>query len=510
MKILLINPLCQPSLWENEIVSREPPLGLCYIAAVLERDGHEVMILERRRIIDKRERTKENLEQLDIETYKRIKSLNPEYVGITATTPLIMDAYRTAKIVKGANPDIKIMMGGCHPTAEPVRTLLDCREIDVVCIGEGEFTFLDFVNGYPLDKINGIAYRDGKEVVFTEPRTFYENLDDLPFPARHLLDRDYYFSPQAMTIRGLYLTQTTILAARGCPYKCTFCQSGQLARAGKGRYVRFRSPERVVEEINHLVNDFGINGLLFAEDMFSLKKENVLKICELFMKEGLHKKIKWAANLRVDATDKELFKIMKDAGCVQIVYGCESGSQKTLDRLMKRTTVEKNYDAIRLTKEAGLTVEANVMIGLPDETEDDFFDTINFLNKAQPDRVNRGKFYPLPGTPIYEELIKGGRLEEPANWDDLWDKYVAKDFTFTKIPEEMFAILQAKMDRSVTYPINYIYKIKNNWKTHPSMALRQMVLMMLHCAVLYMPLGFQRYARIIAEKIRVQSRYVAE
>ena len=316
MRICLINPLCQPSLWENEIVSHWPPLRLAYIASILERYGHEVKILERRRIIDQKRRTEENLMELDRATAKYIKSFKPDVVGITATTPLIMDAYRTAKIVKEIDPYIRVMIGGCHPTAEPERTLRECSEIDALSIGEGEMTFLDFVNGKPLKEIEGVAYKENGQMVFTKARTFYPEIDDLPFPARNLLDRDFYFSSQSMTIRGFYLNQTTILAARGCPYKCTFCQSGQLAKAGIGKYVRFHSPERVIAEIEHLVKDFKINGLLFAEDMFSIKAENVYNICELMLKVGLNKEIKWAANLRVDSADKELFQTMKDAGCV--------------------------------------------------------------------------------------------------------------------------------------------------------------------------------------------------
>ncbi|MFQ5456696.1 MAG: B12-binding domain-containing radical SAM protein [Nitrospirota bacterium] len=510
MKILLITPLCQPSLWENEISSRWPSLGLCYIASVLKREGYEVSIFERRRIIDRNRRTEENLRALDKETIRYIKSFNPSFIGITATTPLIMDAYRVARLIKEGYPSIRIMVGGCHPTAEPVRTLKDCPEIDAVCIGEGEFTFLDFVRGLPLQEINGIAYREDNKIKLTPKREFYKDIDTIPFPARELLDRDYYFSPQGMTMRGYYLRATTLLAARGCPFRCAFCQSGQLSKVGTGKYVRFHSPKLVIEEIKQLIKEFDINGLLFAEDMFSIKKDNVNAICELMIKEGIHKKIKWAANLRVDAVDRELFKIMKEAGCIQIVYGCESGSQRTLDRLQKRTTVEMNYEAIRLAKEEGITVESNIMIGLPGETEDDFQETIEFLKNSRPDRINRGKLYPLPGTPIYEELLKAGEIREIKNWNDIWDRYVATELTFADISPRRFAMLQAKMDRTVVYPINYICKIKNNLKIYPMMALRQAVLMVVHCSVLYLPLSFQRFARRIAGLLRIQSKYVAE
>jgi anaerobic magnesium-protoporphyrin IX monomethyl ester cyclase len=504
MRVCLINPLCQPSLWENEIISHEPPLGLCYIASILEKNGHKIKILERRRIIDRRRRTEKNLRRLDEETYKQIRAFSPEYVGITATTPLIMDAYRVAKITKRVNSNIKVMIGGPHPTAEPIRTLQDCKEIDVVCIGEGEFTFLEFVESHSFDKIQGIAYRDNGKVVFTEQRDFCQNIDSLSFPARHLLDRNHYFSPQSTTIRGNYLIGTTILAARGCPYKCTFCQSSHLSKIAKGEYVRFHSPEFVIEEIKSLIKNYRIQGILFAEDTFSLKKSNVYNICELLAKEGISKKIKWAVNLRVDIVDTELLKLMKRAGCVQVIYGCESGSQNTLDRLQKKTTVEQNYRAVELTKRAGLCCEVNVMVGLPGETEVDFLKTIEFLKRAKPDRIVKGKLYPLPGTSIYEELKEKNIIEEPLNWNDLWDLYVHTDFTFASVARERFTKLYLRMDREAVYRRNYWNEIRNLAKKHPLKVATKSITMLMHLGVLYLPKSIQKTIQAMIDRVKVR------
>lgn len=505
MKALLIHPLSQSGLWENEIVSHEPPLGICYIAAVLEKSGHDVRLMERRRIIGRKKRSPENMAELDRETIRLIAAFAPDVVGITATTPLISDACKVAAMVKGINPAVRVMAGGCHPTAEPERTLRDAPGMDAVCIGEGEFAFLEFTEGKPLKDIKGIAYMEGGKAVFTEKRPFFQELDDLPFPARHLLERGHYFSPQSTTIRGNRLVGTTFLTARGCPHKCTFCQSGYLARSGAGKYTRFHSPEYVVQQIKALVKDFGVQGLLFAEDIFSLRKENVFQVCELLIKEGLQGRLKWAANLRVAAAEPELLSLMKRAGCVQVIYGCESGSQDTLERLKKKTTVEQNYRAVEVTKASGLSCEVNVMVGLPGETEEDILKTIGFLRRAKPDRIVKGKLYPLPGTPIYGELKASGVIAEPSNWDDLWERHVRSDFTFASVSPERFNRLYVKLDREAVYRRNYLSEIKNLMGKDNLRALKRTLVMLIHLSVLYLPLSVQKVVHRAVDRVKARS-----
>ena len=504
MRVCLINPLSQANLWEGEIASHEPPLGLCYLASVLEKNGHKVKIIERRRFIGNRRRNEANLNALDREIYKQIKSFNPAFVGITATTPLIMDAYRLTRVVKQADDNIKIMAGGCHPTARPKRVLEDSSEIDAVCIGEGEFVFLEFVQGRPLDQIKGIAYRNDGEIAFTQQRDFYQDIDDLPFPSRHLLDRKHYFSAQSTTIRGNHLAATTVLTARGCPYKCVFCQAGFLAKSGKGRFVRFRSPASVIEEIKRLIKDFAIGGIFFAEDMFSLELKNVFNLCELFIKAGLNKKIEWAANLRVDAAKPGLLKLMKQAGCIQVIYGCESGSQDILDRLEKRASVEQNYKAVEITKKAGLFCEVNVMMGLPQETEGDFLKTIEFLKRAKPDRIVKSKLYPLPGTPLYEDLKSKNIIKEPDNWNDLWDIYVNADFTFADMRYEKFIKLCLRLDREVIYRRNYINEIKNIMKKSFILGVVKIFTMVFHLFILYLPVSAQKILQRFIDSLKAR------
>ena len=510
MKVLLINPLIQKCQWENDIASKWPPLGIAYIAAVLERNNHQVKILERRLLAGIKPRTKEHLREIDDLTIKEIKEFKPNIVGITAATPLIMDAYQTAKLVKGVSSSIITVVGGAHPTAEPISCLEECSEIDIVCRGEGELTMLDLAKGFSLDKIDGINFRKNNKIVSTPDRQVWENLDKMPFPAYHLLDKNFYFKPTSVLIRGFYLKGMTIIAARGCPFNCAFCQSSQLVRSNKGRFLRFHSPEYVIKMIKHLIDNYKIKGFLFAEDIFSLDRENMTKICNLLIKEGLDKKIKYAVNLRVDTIDEELLKLLKKSGCVRAIYGFESGSDRVLEIMNKRTTLEQNLRAVELTKKVGITCEASILIGVPGEKEEDLKKTLKFLKKSRPDRVIRSKFFPIPGTAFYYQLLEKGIIKKPKNWDILMEKYTLSDFTFADMSKKRFRKIWSKLDREVTLPINYMFAIKTNWRSRPLVALRQFLLMIIHRAMLYLPFRIQDFAKKLAEKFRIKSKYVFE
>ncbi len=508
MRVLLINPLSQPSYWENDIAAKWPPLGLCYLAAVLEKEGHQVKILERRLLSGVRKRTPEQLAWVDKQMLKELAEFRPELVGITATTPLIMDAYATAKAIKGLDSSIKIIIGGPHPTAEPELCLEECPAVDIVCKGEGELTMLDLADKKPLAEIEGIFHRQGKEIKATPARAVWPNLDELPYPAYHLLDKDFYFKPTSVLIRGFHLVGTTILAARGCPFTCKFCQSSQIVRSNKGRFLRFHSPQYVVGNIKYLIDNFGVEGILFAEDIFSIDRDNMIKICRLLIEEGLNKKIKFAINLRVDTIDQELLKLFRQAGCVRAVYGHESGSDRVLGLMNKRTSRAQNLASVQMTKAAGITCESSILVGLPGEKKEDFLQTISFLKTAKPDRVIRSKFFPIPGSVFYDELLRQKKITKPKDWNELSDKYTLNDFTFAQMTPLEFRRLYAKMDREATLPINYCFAIKTNLRRHPLVALRNLLLMIIHRAILYLPLRVQDVVKKTAFLLRIKSKFV--
>ena len=510
MRICLVNPLIQNSMWENDLAAKWPPLGIAYIAAVLENAGHEVKILERRWIIGSRKRTPKNMLALDEATRTTLREFKPDIVGITGTTPQVSDAFRTARIVKQTDFSTLVVMGGCHATVEPERTLAQCSYIDIVVRGEGEEPMKELAAGVSPTNVEGLTLRSATGFVHNPPRKFVEDLDQLPYPARHLLDRKIYFTPTATTLRGFYLNATNVFTTRGCPYSCSFCARDCIAKANTGPYVRFQSPEYVMDEIQYLISNYGVNGILFAEDIFALKRARVESICEEMLSSGISKKISWGTNLRVDFAKPELLQLMQKAGCVRIIYGCESGSQRILSLLGKKVTVEQNEAAVRTTKEAGISCEVNMMLGLPTETESDILATIEFLKRCQPDRINKGKLYPIPGTQLYKQFLEDGTIQEPDNWDELWDKYVASDYTFANVAPERFSELFAKFEREVSLPINYKFHILTNIKRHPLYALQQSLLMASHMTVMhaFSKKGRQN-ARKAAELFRIKSRMVA-
>ncbi|MBI5115655.1 B12-binding domain-containing radical SAM protein [Candidatus Poribacteria bacterium] len=510
MRVCLINPLIQNSMWENDLAAKWPPLGIAYIAAALEKAGHEVRILERRWLIGGRKRTHENLAALDDLTRAVLGGFGPAIVGVTATTTQISDAYRTAKIVKRLDSSIQVIVGGCHATVEPASTLDQCPEIDAVVRGEGEEVMCEIASGAPFPTIKGLTLRGGLGIIHNPIRAFVQDLDQLPYPARHLLDRQTYFSSNGTTLRGFFLNATNVFTTRGCPYSCSYCARDCLAAANTGPYVRFQSPEYVMNEITHLMNEYGVDGILFAEDIFALRKARVELLCEKMLSSGISGRIRWGTNLRVDCVTPALLKLMREAGCVRIIYGCESGSQRILDLLGKKANVEQNEAAVRHTKEAGISCEVNMMMGLPTETADDILATISFLKRCHPDRINKGKLYPIPGTRLYKEFLANGIISKPDNWDDLWDKYVAADFTFADMTPQRFNELFAKFEREVSLPTNYKFHISTNLWKHPLYALEQSVLMATHLAVMHaFSTKGRRRVRKAAEVFRVKSRLVA-
>jgi len=272
--------------------------------------------------------------------------------------------------------------------------------------------------------------------------------------------------------------------------------------------LRFHSPEYVIGKIKYLIDKFNVEGILFAEDIFSIDRANMVKICQLLIKEGLNKKIKFAVNLRVDTIDKELLDLFREAGCVRAIYGHESGSDRVLKIMGKRTTRAQNVASVKMTKAAGITCESSILVGVPAERKEDFLQTISFLKEAKPNRVIRSKFYPIPGTVFYKELLEQRRIEKPQNWNELSDKYTLSDFTFDEMTPREFRKLYAKMDREATLPINYLFAIKTNWQKYPLIALRNFLLRIIHCSILYLPLAFQDFIKKISFSLRIKSKFV--
>jgi radical SAM superfamily enzyme YgiQ (UPF0313 family) len=365
------------------------------------------------------------------------------------------DVGHISRLVKDSCSNAAIILGGPHPSGEPALSLNENPCVDMVVRGEGEFTLLDIAEEMPSKDIKGIYYRDGDSVVSTAPREVIKNIDELPMPARHLLDMKFYTRPSRFTSRNLSLRTTSIFTARGCPYRCTFC-AGPLVFSGK---VRFHSAGRVVAEIEELVSRYGIEALYFAEDMFLSSKERAEELLGIFIKKGLNKKIRWMAQAKASIITDELLGLMKDAGCVGIEYGFESGSQRVLDLMNKRLKIDESLRAARLTRKARLRFQANIIVGYPGEREDDFTKTISFIKKVKPNMVGFNIFMPLPGTPSYEQLKREGKAL--PKWDDIGDPE-APQINYADMPPATFERLYLQARLKVILPTNLRAFIADN------------------------------------------------
>jgi anaerobic magnesium-protoporphyrin IX monomethyl ester cyclase len=386
MKVLMINPPYNSSKYKF-IGLVAPPLGIAYIAAMLERNGVTVKILDAPAL------------EIDHETVKNeIQKYSPDVVAVTSVTPTIESALKTAKISKEACPNAITVLGGYHPTFT-YQEVLKNDFVDIVVCGEGEITMVELVEalekGKNLREVKGIATKNFK----TLPREIIEDLDSIPFPARHLLPMDEY------KILNMKLTTGTIVSGRGCPYKCSFCASSAM----HGQKLRLRSAENVVDEMEHLVSDHNIEMVAFMDDTFTLNKKRVYEICEIMKDRGLDNY--WGCTARVDTISEKLLKTMKDAGCITMFLGVESADQQVLNQVNKNTNINRIKKTFELTKDYGMRTIASVVLGMPGDTKRSIKNTIKFVKTLDPSYAVFSLATPYPGTDFYlkaasENLIK--------------------------------------------------------------------------------------------------------
>ncbi len=386
MKVLMINPPYSSSKYKF-IGLVAPPLGIAYIAAMLERNGVEVKILDSPALEYGHEAVK-----------KEIRAYSPDIVAITSVTPTIGSALKTAQISKEACPNAITVLGGYHPTFT-YQEVLKNDFVDIVVCGEGEQTMVELVdaveNGKNLRYVNGLATENFK----TPSRGIIEDLDSIPFPARHLLPMDEY------KILNMKLTTGTIVSGRGCPYKCSFCASSAM----HGQKLRLRSAENVVDEMEHLVNDHNIEMVAFMDDTFTLNKKRVYEICEAIKDRGLDNY--WGCTARVDTISEELLKAMKDAGCITMFLGVESADQQFLNEVNKMININRIKKTFELTKKYNMRTIASVVLGMPGDTKRSILSTIKFVKTLEPSYAVFSLATPYPGTDFYlkavsENLIK--------------------------------------------------------------------------------------------------------
>jgi anaerobic magnesium-protoporphyrin IX monomethyl ester cyclase len=422
MKILLIQP---PFYGFQNIASDRLYLGLAYLGAVLEKDGHEVLILNGEFYFDKMASESEKI-TINEEKYKKtfspdhyvykkilkdIVDFNPGAIAISFMTAGSTSAYYLAKQIKTALPDIKLIAGGIHPTLVPEEPLKN--GFDYVIRGEGEATTSELIKeleniNFEIRKIRGVVYKDNDQFIYNEDRPFIADLDSLPFPAFYLM-KDY--EKNAHSCKG-------IITSRGCPFDCTYCASKLLWT----QKVRFRSPQNVVQEIKDRYNKYGVTSFAFHDDTFTLRRQYVEDFCRSVL--ALDFKITWHCDTRGDTVDLPLLKLMHKAGCQHIYLGLESGSPRIQKLIKKNIDTNKVKQAVKLARRAGIETTIYFMAGFPDETAEDLQLSIEAMKELAPDYVIWSILTPYPGTAIWKIAEDRGLINiKECDWENFFHHY---------------------------------------------------------------------------------------
>ena len=408
LKVVLVNPpLTVEERYGVHFRSggMTPPLGLACLAAILVEQGTDV------RIVDGA------LSNSYPDVVKDILGTSPTCVGITASTVSIHNSAIVAEMIKSISPETTILIGGPHVTALPVDTMERFPAFDIGVIGEADYTLTELLDTIEskrdLSKVNGIVYRGDKSVIQTPKRAHAENLDDLPAPAWDLLpDLAKFYCPPAHTVK--HLPAALLVTSRGCPSQCKFCD-----RSVFGNHLRANSAKYVMDMMRNLHHSYGIREFQFRDDNFLAFRPRLVELCRLLKEEKLD--VTWSVAGRVDMVNPEVLTLLAEAGCWQIWYGIESGSQRILDFINKRTRLDKIRDAVEMTKDAGIDVGGFFMIGLPTETLQDIEDTIRFSRELELDEAHFTFFTPLPGCEFYDIVHQYGKFDNDWRKASCWN-----------------------------------------------------------------------------------------
>ncbi len=435
MKILLIYPVPPRDVWPVGLFrSRWAPSGIAQIAAELRHAGHDVRIHVREEQLVK---NGFDWDRAEVALRDLLTEFRPEMVGVSVVTPSMPEAARIAELVKELlGVEVTVVAGGPHPSAMPAGTLDECPHVDIVAIGEAEATMLELVERGPAPDLAGIAYRDGGNVVTTPRRPPEKDLDRFQAIPYDLFDMDYYTAPNPWMMRWRKLSAMNLRTSRGCPNRCRFCGGHVVAGLG----VRFHSVERVLDNMHRAAEEFGVQAVLFEDETLGADRDRLLTLCEGICRAGLHRKLEWDCCLRVDQAEPELLAAMAAAGCSQIEYGFESGSDAALKRVGKNASGKQNRQAVERTRQVGIRIFADIMIGMPGETAADLAATGKFLRWAKPEVLSVARFCPLPGTPIFDELAEDVRARIT------WPGFAYLDrpgfsINLTATPDEQFETL---------------------------------------------------------------------
>lgn len=393
MRVLLFNVPITFNSWQNT----EAPMGIAYIAALLKENGHEVRIKD-----------------FDAERFSKrvvfdlVDEFRPDLAGISFRTPSFASAKTICSILKERQDSLHVILGGPHATAFPKETL-HALEADMVVRGEGEFAMLEIIEALnrkgSLGQVKGLTYKVGEDIYHNEDRQLLneEMINQLPWPARELLPVERY-------------NIDVVLSSRGCPYACVYCD-----KIMSSRNVKYRSPEDVVAEIIFIMEKYKKSAFYFIDEHFLANKQRAEYILDLLLKArrdtGI--KFKWACQARVDAVDERILRKAKEAGCYEIHYGLETGDEKELTFINKRTTLKQAEEAVRIAKKCGIRIRGNFMIGFPVSTHQTICNSIRFAKRLPVDRYRFFIVSPLPNTKMWDYIVEHRQLAEDFDWNNV-------------------------------------------------------------------------------------------
>ena len=444
-KILLIYPpspvmnredRCQQPVKELLVIPPLPPMDLMYMAAVAEQSGVESKIVDYSLI--------ENANEQFIQDLKDFK---PDYLVLNVASTNLENDLAVLAVAKEILPDITTIAKGAHFLTSNTDVLYNYKTLDLIMVGEVEDTLKEILEETPYTEIKGICYRDGFMAKYTGQRQFIEDLDKLPFPARHLVDNNLFRRPDNNKVQAI------VKVSRGCPFHCFFC----LATPVSGSKVRVRSVENIVEEIKECVEKYNIKNFLFWSDVFNFDREWTMDLCQAIIDSGLE--ITWSSNTRADTADADMAELMYESGCRLVSIGVESGSQYVLDKIGKNLTVDDIRATVKIFKKAKIKIYNYFVIGLPWDDESTIEQTIRFAIELDSDFISFYTATPLPGT-RFDKYIKEHHLFDKDNsWQNAYFYPVVNTHFLPK--ERIFELHKSAVKRFYLRPRFILRSILN-------------------------------------------------
>ncbi len=449
MKVLLINPP-QAFYPGSDLPAGNLPLGLMYIAAVLDKSGYKTEILDAFMSDNAFRRNGETInvgmpfEQIRQEIYSR----KPDIVGIAGPfTCQIENSVKISMLTKQVDPSILTVVGGPHVTTVPKEFLEEATSVDIAVMGEGEYAMLELAQYFEgkkqLNEILGVAYRKDGEVKVNLPRPFNKDLDELPYPAYDLVNMEQYLSPKRIGYRSFRNRAISMITSRGCPFNCCFCS----VHLHMGKQFRAHSASYVLNHIRYVVEKFDVKNIFFEDDNLTFDLARFEAICDGLIEQKI--KIGWETpnGVRADCLNLNLLEKMKKSGCHSVFFGVESGDQQILNNVIcKSLDLNRVVEVAKICKDIGLKTGAFYIIGFPGEKKENMQKTVDFALKLKRDfDVGMHLFNATPsyGTRLYEECKAKGYIPQDLSWNSFAVARQAKgmplisteDFTSEEVKE---------------------------------------------------------------------------